>query len=146
MYSAKEGCQLTQNDGDAPPLLDSTVLDRLTAELDGDEGIWRVFVQDFVALLPDRIEKLRLAMTTGDTGGAVAAVQSLKTSSQTVGAERLAGLALDLERLIRVEARGADPADVLPLLATPHLKQLKQSALQTTYFLGRHLQKPSATA
>jgi HPt (histidine-containing phosphotransfer) domain-containing protein len=146
MYSAKEGCQLTQNDGDVPPLLDSTVLDRLTAELDGDEGIWRVFVQDFIVLLPDRIEKLRLAMTTGDTWGAIAAVQSLKTSSEMVGAERLAGLSLDLERSIRLAARGGNPANVLPLLAAPHLKLLKQSALQTTYFLERHLQKPSATA
>lgn len=137
---------MTQDDGDAPPLLDSSVLDRLHAELDGDEGIWRVFIQDFVAFLPDRIEKLRLALTTGDTAGAVAAVQSLKTSSQMVGAERLSLLAVDLERLIRLEARDGDPAVAMPLLAAAHLKQVKQIALQTTYFLERHLQPPSATA
>ncbi|VXB76918.1 HPt (Histidine-containing phosphotransfer) domain-containing protein [Arthrobacter sp. 9AX] len=130
---------MTQSEDDARPLLNSTVLDRLRAELDQDEGIWKIFVQDFVAHLPARIEKLRLALTTGDPVGAMDAVLSLKTSSQMVGAERLAGLALDMERLLRVDHHDDGPAVVLPRLAAVHLTELRRCTQQTTFLLQRHL-------
>ena len=57
----------------------------------------KVFVGNFIECLPQRLSKLRLALTTGDLEGSVDAVLSLKTSSQMVGAERLAGLATNLE-------------------------------------------------
>ncbi|MET1086970.1 MAG: Hpt domain-containing protein [Arthrobacter sp.] len=126
-------------DDDTVPLLDSSVLHRLREELDSDEGVWKVFIKDFVALLPTRIESLRLAMTTGDTAGAVAAVLSLKTSSQMVGAARLGDLSLDLERLIRQKTFDGDPATVLPRLAADHLVQIKLCARQTRFFLEKHL-------
>jgi len=94
---------VAEYDDDRAPLLDSSVLLRLREELDGDEGVWKVFIQNFVNHLPARTEKLRLALTTGDSAGAMVAVLSLKTSSQMVGAERLAGLVLELEHLLRVE-------------------------------------------
>ncbi|MDQ0922374.1 HPt (histidine-containing phosphotransfer) domain-containing protein [Pseudarthrobacter sp. W1I19] len=130
---------IAEYDDGSAPLLDSSVLDRLREELDDDEGVWKVFIQDFVAQLPSRTEKLRLALTTGDSVGAMVAVLSLKTSSQMVGAERLADLVLELENLLRVECSGRDPAVVLPRLAAGRLVQIKECAQQTRYFLQRHL-------
>lgn len=125
--------------GNALPLLDQSVLDRLRAELDDDEGVWVVFVRNFIAYLPQRTEKLRLTLTTGDLPGALDAVLSLKTSSQMVGAERLAGLAMDLERSLRHETIDTEPARVLPRLAADHLRQITRCARQTIYVLQRYI-------
>ncbi len=136
------GATVTQNDGYLP-LLDPAVLVRLREELDDDEGVWKVFVQNFIAHLPQRTERLRQALTTGDLKGAIDAVLSLKTSSQMVGAERLAGLAMDLEQDIRRDTRDTDPAVALPQLAAAHLRRIKQCSRQTTYLLQAALkQKP----
>ena len=124
---------------DSAPLLDSSVLDRLREDLDDDESVWKVFIQNFVGHLPSRTEKLRLALTTGDSVGAMVAALSLKTSSQMVGAERLAGLVLGLERLLRGECSDRDPAVVLPRLAAERMVDIRQCAQQTRYFLERRL-------
>lgn len=121
------------------PTLDQTVLDRLRTELDDDEGLWRSFVLDFIANLPHRIERLRLTLTTGDVAGAVDAVLSLKTSSQMVGAERLAGMALELELSLRQAASGDDPAVALPRLAAAHFLRIKTCAQQTDHHLEAYL-------
>ncbi|TLM81495.1 Hpt domain-containing protein [Pseudarthrobacter sp. NamE2] len=121
---------------DAPrPLVDQSVLDRLRQELEEDEGYCKVFVGNFIECLPQRIGRLRLALTTGDLEDSVDAVLSLKTSSQMVGAERLAGLALDLEKEIRTEARQADVAVVLPKLAATYLRPINQCSRQTMHRL-----------
>lgn len=130
---------MVQDDADAVPLLDPAVLERLRTELDDDDGVWKVFVQNFIEHLPHRTEKLRLALTTGDLTGAMDAVLSLKTSSQMVGAERLAGLAMDLERSLRHESVDAEPARVLPRLAADRLRQIVRCARQTTYLLQKYL-------
>jgi histidine phosphotransfer protein HptB len=91
--------------------------------------------------MPQRLQRVRLALTTGDLTGAMDAVLSLKTSSQMVGAERLAALALDLEQSLREEARTADPAMVLPRLAADHLRRIKQCAQRTIYVLEDHLRQ-----
>lgn len=121
---------------DAPrPLVDQSVLDRLREELEEDEGYCRVFVGNFIEYLPQRIGRLRLALTTGDLEGSVDAVLSLKTSSQMVGAERLAGLAMELEVEIRTEARKADVAVLLPQLAVAFLRTINHCSRQTTHRL-----------
>ena len=121
---------------DAPkPLVDQSVLDRLRDELDDEEGYSRVFVGNFIEYLPQRLNRLRLALTTGDLAGSMDAVLSLKTSSQMVGAERLAGLALDLENEIRAEARHADMTMALPRLAATFLRPITQCSRQTTHRL-----------
>lgn len=130
---------MTEADGQSPPLLDQSVLERLRAELDDDDGVWRVFVQNFTARLPHRTDKLRLTLTTGDLPGALDAVLSLKTSSQMVGAERLAHLAMELERALRDEPAQSAPGRILPMLAADHLRQIRQCALQTAYLLRRYL-------
>jgi HPt (histidine-containing phosphotransfer) domain-containing protein len=121
-----------------PPLLDHTVLERLRSDLDGCDLVWRVFVRNFITALPQRIEKLRVALTTGDAVGALDAVRSLKTASQMVGAERLATLAIHLEHAQR-EGRDSDPSVVLPRLAVDHLRRIKERAGQTSFALETHL-------
>jgi HPt (histidine-containing phosphotransfer) domain-containing protein len=113
-------------------------LDRLREDL-REYDVWRVFVQNFIAALPLRIEKLRAALTTGDAAGARDAVLSLKTASQMVGAERLAALAMDLEAAQREAARIADPSGSLPGLAVSHLTRIRQRAEQTSDALQAHL-------
>jgi HPt (histidine-containing phosphotransfer) domain-containing protein len=131
---------VTPEEGYALPLLDKAVLERLRSDLDDDEGVWQVFIQDFIANLPHRIQKVRLTFTTGDTSGALDAILSLKTSSQMVGAERLAGLALDLERALRA-VRDVNAGTALPRLAAEHLRAIKQCADQTTNLLRALLQE-----
>jgi hypothetical protein len=121
---------------DAPrPLVDQSVLDRLREELEEDELYCKVFVGNFIECLPDRIGRLRLALTTGDLEGSVDAILSLKTSSQMVGAERLAGLAMELEGEIRTEARAADAAVVLPRLAATFLRPINVCSRMTMHRL-----------
>ncbi len=132
---------MTQPEDYTPPLLDPAVLERLRGELEDDDGVWRVFVEAFIAQMPRRLQNVRLTLTTGDLVGAMDAVLSLKTSSQMVGAERLAGLAADLEQSLREEARNADPAVVLPRLAADHLRRIKQCAQRTVYVLQDHLRQ-----
>ncbi|TPV48227.1 Hpt domain-containing protein [Pseudarthrobacter phenanthrenivorans] len=132
---------MTQPDGYARPLLDPAVLERLRDELENDESVWKVFVEDFIAQLPQRLQRVRLTLTTGDAKGAMDAILSLKTSSQMVGAERLAGLASDLEQSLRQEAGTTDPAVALPLLAANHLRRIKQCAQRTINVLQNHLQQ-----
>jgi histidine phosphotransfer protein HptB len=121
------------------PLLDHGVLDRLREDL-CEYDVWQVFVQNFITALPLRIEKLRVALTTGDADGARDAVLSLKTASQMVGAERLAALAMDLEAAQREGVRVGDPAVALPRLAVNYLRRIKQRAGQTSYALQTHLE------
>jgi histidine phosphotransfer protein HptB len=117
------------------PLVDQSVLNRLREELEDDGGYCKVFVGNFIDYLPDRIGRLRLALTTGDLDASVDAVLSLKTSSQMVGAERLAGLAMALEGEIRTEAYDADVAVVLPRLAASFLRPINQCSRQTMHRL-----------
>jgi HPt (histidine-containing phosphotransfer) domain-containing protein len=113
------------------PLVDPSVLDRLRDELAEDGGYCTVFVGNFIDYLPVRIGKLRVALTTGDLPGAVDAVLSLKTSSQMVGAERLAGLAIDLERSIREGSPREEPSVALPQLAADYLRPINRCCRQT---------------
>uniref|UniRef100_UPI003F4961B0 Hpt domain-containing protein n=1 Tax=Pseudarthrobacter oxydans TaxID=1671 RepID=UPI003F4961B0 len=126
-------------EGPEVPLLDEFVVTRLDLELDGGGGIWRVFVQDFLAALPGRTDRLRQALTSGDTRGAMVVVQSLRTSSQMVGAERLAGVALDLEQSLRDVARASDTAAALLQLAVDQLPRIGRAAAQTAALLASHL-------
>ncbi|MDR6416979.1 Hpt domain-containing protein [Pseudarthrobacter sulfonivorans] len=129
---------MTRDDFHAKPLLDPTVVDRLRDELDDSDGVWSAFLHNFIALLPDRTERLRLTLTTGDLAGALDSVLSLKTSSQMVGAERLAELAFDLERSLRSGA-DAEPERILPKLAVAHLRPILKCEQQTANLLSRYL-------
>ena len=126
-------------DSNARHVRDAGVLDRRRTELDDEAGVWKVFVHNFIENLPLRTEKMRLTLTTGDLAGAMDAVLSLKTSSQMVGAERLAGLAMDLERSLREETVDAEPARVLPRLASAPRRAVVRWHPPTTRILLRCL-------
>jgi histidine phosphotransfer protein HptB len=118
------------------PLVDQLVLERLKEELDENgEGYTGVFVANFIACLPRRIERLRLALTTGDWDGSFDAVLSLKTSSHMVGAEQLAFLATKLETEIRSDATLADVKNALPQKASAFLGPISQCSRKTVYSL-----------
>jgi HPt (histidine-containing phosphotransfer) domain-containing protein len=134
----EERTEVAPSDDAGRPLVDPSVLDRLRGELAEDEGYCTVFVGNFIDYLPVRIGKLRLALTTGDLPGAVDAVLSLKTSSQMVGAERLAGLAIALERSIREASPREEPSVALPQLAVDYLRPINVCCRQTLNRLTAH--------
>lgn len=94
------------------------MLEHLDAHIDDPEGYWKVFAENYLQLLPTRVERIRLALTSADLEGSLDAVLSLKTSSQMIGADRLAALALKLERAIRAGTPENNVAVLLPKLAT----------------------------
>jgi hypothetical protein len=130
-----ERTMMTAFDHAGPPLVDQSVLERLRDDLDADGGYCRIFVGHFIDYLPRRIGRLRLALTTGDLDASVDAVLSLKTSSQMVGAEQLANLAIALEGEIRTEAHDADVAVVLPRLAASFLQPINKCSRLTMHRL-----------
>jgi HPt (histidine-containing phosphotransfer) domain-containing protein len=121
------------------PVLDDVTESRLRDALDGDGGIWRVFVQDFLAQLPVTTGRLRQALTTGDGPGAMRAVLALRTSCEMVGAERLAGFAMQLEHSLRAADKGPDAAAALPQLAAAQLPRILRGAHVTEALLVSHL-------
>lgn len=125
-------------DGTVRPLVDHLVLERLREELeDGCETYTRVFLANFIDYLPHRIQRLRLALTTGDWEGAFDAVLSLKTSSQMVGAEQLAFLAMKLESELRSDATLANVTTALPNQAAIFIRPINQCSRETVYSLTR---------
>ncbi|MDQ1054969.1 HPt (histidine-containing phosphotransfer) domain-containing protein [Arthrobacter sp. SORGH_AS 212] len=115
----------------ARPPVDHSVLDRLEEELEDDAGYTPVFVANFIQGLPKRVERLRVALVSGDLAGSFDAVLSLKTSSQMVGAEQLASLAQQLEAGLRRDAATADSAVALPQLAAAFLAAITRCSGET---------------
>lgn len=126
---------MTPPDTSGRPLVDPTVLDRLRGDLEEDDETCRTFVGNYVNCLPQRVQRLQLALSTGDFEASMDAVLSLRTSSQMVGAEQLANLAKALEGRLRTELPAADPAVVLPGLAESFLLPISQCSRQTIYGL-----------
>jgi HPt (histidine-containing phosphotransfer) domain-containing protein len=71
--------------------------------------------------------------------GALDAVLSLKSSSQMVGAERLAEFATDLEHSLRVDTHHAEPARLLPQLAAANIARITKCGRQTTDLLQKYV-------
>ncbi|MCY1673824.1 Hpt domain-containing protein [Pseudarthrobacter sp. SL88] len=124
-------------------VVDHLVLERLKVELEDDRGYTRIFVAEFVRCLPGRIERLRHALTTGDLAASFDAVLSLKTSSQMVGAELLASLAIDLEAELRSNATTANLQDGLPQLAAAFLAPILHCSTRTRDSLTSRYPGPS---
>jgi len=122
-------------------VLDPAVLERLRSELDDDEG-WRLFLRNFLAHLPRRLEKLRSGLAHADYEVSMDAVLSLKISCQMVGAERLAGLALQLQQFLTVPAGPEIPLCVSPVQERV-FEDISVVAGQTALVLGaRVAQEP----
>ncbi|MDQ0819989.1 HPt (histidine-containing phosphotransfer) domain-containing protein [Arthrobacter sp. V4I6] len=82
------------------PLLDLAVLRQLEEEL-GDSGVARSFARDYISIWDKRLQYLMRSVADLDPDAAMDAVLSLKNSTFMVGGSRLAGLAVELEGMIR---------------------------------------------
>jgi HPt (histidine-containing phosphotransfer) domain-containing protein len=72
-------------------------------EADGAAGLMRRMAELYRSGSAKLIEKIRDALREGDAGAMAAAAHELKSSSGSVGSERLCMLCSDLERLGRQE-------------------------------------------
>jgi HPt (histidine-containing phosphotransfer) domain-containing protein len=122
-------------------VVDKDFLLGLASEREQGDGCRQVFVADFISGLPRRVDRLRLALSTADPEGALEAARALKVASQMVGAERLAGMMLDLEEKLRCQAFEG-PATRLPKLAVEFFKPVTRCAARTI----DHLQAPPLAA
>jgi HPt (histidine-containing phosphotransfer) domain-containing protein len=120
------------------PLADPAVLEDLVRQL-GNPSPALAFARDFVHAWHGKFERLETALQLQDDAGALDAALSLKTTSNVVGAPRLAQLAADVEQLLlrsdletatgcidRIRACGeattrelADRYHIAPLTGTP---------------------------
>ena len=101
--------------GDDPHVLDTAVLDELCASV-GDD---RAFVVDLVeTYLTDgavQVEAIAAALASSDAPAAIRPAHTLKSSSATVGAMRLAALAKRVEEATRSgQPPAADDLQALP--------------------------------
>ncbi|MBT2248068.1 Hpt domain-containing protein [Arthrobacter sp. BHU FT2] len=119
-----------------PVGVDPAVLARLRRELDDDEG-WFLFLRNFLNHLPRRIDKLRRGLAGADYEVSMDAVLSLKISCQMVGAERLAGMALQLQQSLTVGPDGG-------LCEIPGLEQLVEEISLLAGQISTHLEKWAA--
>ena len=101
-------------------------------------GLRQRFARDFIERWPARFEHLRFTLTTADLMGARAATQTLKTTSEMVGAEHLRSLVLELENELRNELFNATIG--MPRLAATQLQRISQSGFHAAYVL--RLQHP----
>jgi HPt (histidine-containing phosphotransfer) domain-containing protein len=82
------------------PLVDLGVLRQLEEEL-GDREVARSFARDYISIWEKRIRYLMRSVAENDPDAAMDAVLSLKNSAFMVGGARLAGLAMELECILR---------------------------------------------
>jgi HPt (histidine-containing phosphotransfer) domain-containing protein len=105
-----------------PEPLDPTALDRLLEMSGGDRSFVGELIDDYLSEAPGQVTHLRDA--TGDEF--VRAAHTLKTTSATFGAGRLATICSDLERAAR---DGGHPADLIAAAEREYANV--RSALQT---------------
>jgi HPt (histidine-containing phosphotransfer) domain-containing protein len=79
------------------PILDEAVLAELKATTGNDQAFVRELVDSYLAEAPAQIEDIAAAISGSDAAALVRPAHTLKSSSATVGAMRLATLARRLE-------------------------------------------------
>jgi len=82
-------------------LVDVTVLDRLSREIDVTGTQTARFVQRFISLWPTRRDAIRTTMAGRDRQRAIEAALSLKTTAEMLGAMHLYELSQSIEQSIR---------------------------------------------
>jgi len=90
----------------AEPILDEAVLAELKATTGDDPAFVRELVDSYLAEAPAQIEGIAAAITGSDAAALVRPAHTLKSSSATVGAMRLATVARRLEITGRSGALG----------------------------------------
>lgn len=111
------------------PLLDTSVLAELREELQNNEANWKAFIRNYHTNLPNRVERLRLTLLAANLESAKDATLSLRTSSQMIGAKRLAWLTQQIEDALNENTKGKDDA-VLPHIAHTRLQPVTTCAQQ----------------
>jgi CheY-like chemotaxis protein len=92
-------------DGEDPPDIDRTVLDRIRAiEAQGSTGLLNTVVTYYVNESPGMIASLRKAVEANDPGTTQELAHSLKSASANVGAQTVADLCKEMEMEGRAKA------------------------------------------
>ena len=87
---------MSVNDPDAR-VLDAAVLDELRASVEGDSAFVVDLVEAYLADGAQHVTEVAAALDAVDAAALVRPAHTLKSSSATVGAMRLAGMARELE-------------------------------------------------
>jgi histidine phosphotransfer protein HptB len=78
-------------------ILDDSTLAELLASVDGDTEFVVQLIETYLADAPQQLSAIDAAAASGDAAALVRPAHTLKSSSATVGAQRLAGLSRRLE-------------------------------------------------
>lgn len=99
-----------------PTVLDEHVLDDLRSSVEGDRSFVVELIEAYLADGTTHVAEVEAAVADGDAGALVRPAHTLKSSSATVGAVRLAALARELEAAGRSGGLDASIADRVPRL------------------------------
>ncbi len=94
-----------------PQVLNEAVLEELEASVQGDRAFIADLVETYLADGASHVVDVVAAMTAADASALVRPAHTLKSSSATVGAERLAAMARRLEAVGRSGSVEADLGD-----------------------------------
>jgi HPt (histidine-containing phosphotransfer) domain-containing protein len=103
------------NEADAP-LLDAAVLDELTASVGGDRAFVGQLIETYLADSAAHLDEVEQAVAADDAAALVRPAHTLKSSSATLGAQRVAAQARSLEVTARSGAVDDDAREVAAAL------------------------------
>ena len=87
--------------GGQPPVLDEAVLGELSASVEGDRAFVVELINAYLADGPAHVDAIEAAISADDADALVRPAHTLKSSSATVGAMRLAAASRELEMAAR---------------------------------------------
>ena len=82
---------------DQAPLLDHAVIDELRESVGGDTAFVTELIETYLAEAPGQIDEIVAAAASGDAEAVIRPAHTLKSSSASLGAARLAQLAREIE-------------------------------------------------
>jgi HPt (histidine-containing phosphotransfer) domain-containing protein len=102
--------------GQEAAVLDEAVLDELRASVEGDRAFVVELIEAYVTDGAANIEAIASAIDAGDADALVRPAHTLKSSSATLGATRVATTARELEMIGRSGTLGSGVGDLLALV------------------------------
>jgi HPt (histidine-containing phosphotransfer) domain-containing protein len=99
-----------------PDVLDVAVLEELRASVQDDAAFVVELIEAYLVDGAAHIEAIGAAVDDGDAGALVRPAHTLKSSSATLGAARIARTARELEVLGRTGSLGSQARDLLALV------------------------------
>ena len=94
-------------DAGQPPVLDEAVLAELSASVQGDRAFVVELINAYLADGPEHVDAIEAAIAADDAAALVRPAHTLKSSSATVGAQRLAAASRELEMAGRAGSIGS---------------------------------------